>query len=59
MIDLGPDGETAGASAVMEAPVPGTPHRVLGEYRDSFRREDGRWRFAGRIFTIFGAAPGG
>ena len=26
---------------------------VFGEYRDSFRRIDGRWYFSQRIFTIF------
>ena len=50
------DGAAAAASSVMEAPVLGTPHKVIGEYADSFRREHGAWRFASRTFTIFSAA---
>jgi hypothetical protein len=49
-------GDTATASSVMEAIVLGTSHRVLGEYTDSFVREDGVWRFASRIYLIFSAA---
>lgn len=44
---------TGVATSVMEAPIPGTSHRVLGEYRDQFRNNDGEWRFTSRIFTIF------
>ena len=50
------DGDTATATSVMEAPIPGTPHRVLGEYQDAFTRISGRWLFAGRIYTIYGSA---
>ena len=49
------DGESATANALMEAQVYGTQHKVSGEYRDTFRREGGRWLFASRIFTIYGA----
>ncbi|MEO6093427.1 MAG: nuclear transport factor 2 family protein [Novosphingobium sp.] len=49
-------GETATASSVMEAQVLGTGHTVFGEYQDSFRKEQGQWRFASRIYTIFTTA---
>lgn len=49
------EGDTASANALMEASVYGTAHKVQGEYRDSFRRIGGRWLFAARVFTIFGA----
>ena len=49
-------GETATGSAVMEAQVLGTEHKVFGEYQDRFRREEGVWRFASRTYTIFTAA---
>jgi hypothetical protein len=49
-------GDTATATSVMEAIVLGTTHRVLGEYADSFVREDGVWRFASRIYLIYTAA---
>lgn len=52
------NGDVASASSVMEAPVLGTAHKVLGEYADTFRRDAGVWRFASRIYTIFGAASG-
>jgi hypothetical protein len=26
---------------------------MQGEYRDSFRRHDGVWRFSARVYTIF------
>ena len=53
LIDL--DGDTARANCVMETPVLGTVHRIIGEYADSFRRDDGTWRFSERIYTIFPA----
>ena len=49
------DGDTATAGSVMAAEVFGTAHKVKGEYRDSFCRVDGRWRFASRIYTIYSA----
>ena len=48
------DGETAIANSVMDGPIPGTGHRVFGEYRDTFRKVDGAWLFSSRTFTIFG-----
>jgi hypothetical protein len=56
MVDLDLARAVASATSVMEAPVIGTPHRVMGEYRDSFRRIGNRWLFASRIYTIFSAA---
>jgi hypothetical protein len=50
------DGDTATASSLMEAQVFPSATRTLGEYADSFRREDGTWRFASRCYTIFGDA---
>lgn len=47
------NGDTATANCVMEAQVYGSSHKVLGEYNDSFRRVDGKWFFASRIYTIF------
>lgn len=51
MIDI--DGDAARANAVMETPVLGTAHRILGEYHDSFRRENGRWLFSARQYVVF------
>lgn len=51
MIDI--DGDTARANSIMETPVLGTDHRILGEYHDSFRREDGRWLFSARQYVVF------
>jgi hypothetical protein len=50
------DGDRASATSVMEGKVYGTSHGVIGEYHDSFRRENGTWLFAARIYTIFSAA---
>jgi len=51
MIDV--QGDTANANMLMDAQVYGTAHRLSGEYHDTFRREEGRWLFASRIFTMF------
>jgi hypothetical protein len=50
------NGDTATGNAVMEAQIYGASHKVIGEYHDTFRREDGEWRFAARIYTIFSGA---
>lgn len=47
------DGDTGTANSVMEAQIYGSAHKVIGEYHDTFRRVDGRWYFASRIYTIF------
>lgn len=46
-------GDTAAASSLMIGRVWPTANEVLGEYADSFRREDGRWLFSERIYTIW------
>lgn len=48
------DGDTATANSMMAAPIYGTDHEVLGEYRDSFVRLEGRWLFSARIYTVYG-----
>ena len=50
------DGDTARGTCVMEARIYGADIKVTGEYHDSFRRIDGRWYFASRIYTIFSGA---
>lgn len=50
------DGDTATGNCMMEAQIYGGSHKVCGEYRDTFQREHGQWRFASRIYTIFSGA---
>jgi SnoaL-like domain len=50
------DGDAATGNAVMEANIYGTASKVIGEYNDTFRRVDGRWFFASRIYTVFRGA---
>lgn len=47
------DGDTATANSVMDAKIYGTSHSIMGEYRDTCRRVNGRWCFASRVFTIY------
>jgi hypothetical protein len=47
------DGDKATANSVMDAKIYGTPHGIVGEYRDTCRRVDGRWLFASRSFTMY------
>ena len=47
------DGDSATANCVMDAKIYGTPHGIIGEYRDTCRRVDGRWLFASRSFTMY------
>jgi hypothetical protein len=49
-------GETAKGNCVMEAQIYGTTNKIIGEYNDSFRRIDGKWYFAARVYTIFRGA---
>lgn len=51
------DGNVAEANCVMEAQVWGAPHKVFGEYRDTFRKVEGRWLFASRSYTIWPGNP--
>lgn len=48
------EGDTARANAMMVASITGTDKEVTGEYHDSFARVGGEWRFAARIYTVFG-----
>lgn len=50
------DGDSATATCVMNGAIYGTAHALMGEYRDTFRREQGKWLFAERIFTMFASA---
>ena len=50
------DGDLATSTCVMNGTIYGTTHAIMGEYRDSFRRVDGKWLFAARVFTMFAAA---
>jgi hypothetical protein len=50
------DGDAATSTCVMNGAIYGTTHAIMGEYRDTFRRVDGQWLFAERIFTMFAAA---
>lgn len=47
-------GDTATANAMMVATITGTAKVITGEYHDSFVRQDGRWLFSERIYTVFG-----
>lgn len=46
-------GDTACASSVLETRVLGTGQSLLGEFSDTLRCVDGKWRFASRTFTRF------
>jgi hypothetical protein len=50
------NGDTATANCVMDAKIYGTDHGIMGEYRDTCRRVDGRWYFASRVFTMYQSA---
>ncbi len=47
------DGDKATGNCVMAARIYGTDTKVTGEYNDCFRRIDGRWYFASRVYTVF------
>lgn len=47
------EGDTATANSVMDAKIYGTAHGIMGEYRDTCRRVDGKWYFQSRVFTIY------
>lgn len=53
------DGETASSRCLMVSSVRPLGSEYVGEYRDTFRRIDGRWYFASRIFIGFGDMAGG
>ncbi|MEJ6008893.1 nuclear transport factor 2 family protein [Novosphingobium aquae] len=47
------DGERTSATSLMIATVFPTGSELIGDYEDTFRREDGEWRFSSRIYTIY------
>jgi hypothetical protein len=47
------DGDTARSTCVMDGRIYGSDIYNQGEYRDEYRRIDGRWYFSHRIYTIF------
>jgi hypothetical protein len=49
-------GDSATANCVMNGSIYGSSQAIMGEYRDRFRREQGKWLFSERIFTIFASA---
>ena len=56
-IDLDPSGESAAGRCtytVLQGIVPGEPIQVIlsGRYIDSYRKSEGRWRFADRLFVV-------
>lgn len=52
------DGDEARSTCVLVSQI--WPHGMqsIGEYRDTFRRRDGVWRFASRVHVGYGAADG-
>ena len=52
------DGDTASSRCLMASTLKPLGREFIGEYRDSFRREAGRWYFASRKFTGFGDMSG-
>lgn len=54
LIDI--DGTTAASSCLMSAVIRPSGQQMHGEYNDSFRMDDGVWRFQSRVYTIFRTA---
>ncbi|MEO6717171.1 MAG: nuclear transport factor 2 family protein [Novosphingobium sp.] len=50
------EGDAATSTCVMNGTIYGTAHVIMGEYHDTFRRIDGKWLFAERVFTMFASA---
>ena len=50
------DGDRARGLCAMEGQVYGTENKIIGEYRDSYVRLDGKWKFASRTYTMYTAA---
>jgi hypothetical protein len=57
-IRIAVDGDTATSTCVSMTTIWPMGNNFIGEYRDSFRRDDGVWRFATRAFIGFGALDG-
>jgi hypothetical protein len=51
IIDI--DGDVATANSVMESRTWPDGFGTIGEYEDSLRRDDGRWRFSARKYTMY------
>lgn len=47
------EGTTATATSLMSSRTWPAGAEVFGEYRDSFREEDGQWLFSARTFTMY------
>ncbi len=47
------DGNCASATSLMIATVFPGGSEILGEYEDQFRRDNGKWLFSSRCYTIF------
>lgn len=52
------DGDSATSTCVSMATLWPMGNNFVGEYRDTFRREGGAWRFARRVFVALGAIDG-
>lgn len=52
------DGDAASSTCVMMSAI--WPHgkEYVGEYRDTFRRVAGEWKFASRTYVVFGGTDG-
>ena len=53
------DGDSAHSRCLMVSSVRPLGAEFVGEYRDTFRRVEGHWRFASRTFIGFGDMAGG
>lgn len=52
------DGDIAKSTCVSMTTIWPMGNNFIGEYRDSYRREGGTWRFSARAFIGFGALDG-
>lgn len=57
-IHIALDGDTATSTCVSMTTIWPLGNNFVGEYRDHFRREGGKWRFAARAFIGFGSIDG-
>lgn len=53
LIDVDASGNRATATSLMVGRVWPTDREIPGEYADTLVREQGRWRFVERIYTMF------
>jgi hypothetical protein len=58
IVTLADDGATATATSLMVGRQWPGGDETIGDYADSFRCEDGRWRFSTRSYTIYRSASG-